>query len=231
MMSGDMDWIPSAPPNRLLSDHIAEQLREAIVAGQFEAGQRIVEREIAEAMQTSRGPVRDALLLLEAEGLVVRSVHRGTFVARLTTKDAEEIWTLRQAIESVVVEYALKRASPQDWEELDNLVEEMAAKIKAGYSLSDATELDLDFHRTLCRISGHKRALAAWEALSAQTRILLVGHRKRNPRDFPDRAVSWHRRLVDALRDGDLDRSQDELAKHLATTVEGLITSSGEDRA
>ena len=190
MMSWDYaDWIPSAPPSRLLSDHIADQLREAIVEGQLESGQRIVEREIAEVMQTSRGPVRDALLLLENEGLVVRYTHRGTFVTRLTKEDAEEIWTLRQAIESVVVEYALKRATPQDLEELDNLVEEMDAKVKAGYSLSDATELDLDFHRTLCRISGHKRALAAWEALSAQTRILLLGHRKRNPRDFPERAV------------------------------------------
>ena len=230
-MSGEMTWIPAAPPNRVLSDHIADQLREAIVEGQLEAGQRIVEREIAEVMQTSRGPVRDALLLLENEGLVVRSTHRGTFVARLTKKDAEEIWSLRLAIESVVVDYVLRRATPQDLDALDNLVDEMAAKVKAGYSLSDATELDLEFHRTLCRISGHKRALTAWEALSAQTRILLVGHRQRNPRDFPDRAVSWHRRLVDALRAGDLTRSQDELSKHLATTVEGLITDSGEDEA
>ena len=228
-MTGDTAWIPSAPPSRVLSDHIADQLREAIVSDEFKPGQRIVERQIAEAMQTSRGPVRDALLLLENEGLVVRYSHRGTFVARLTMEDAEEIWSLRQAIESVAVEYALRRATPEDLDELDNLVEEMAAKVKAGYSLSEATELDLAFHRTLCRISGHKRALAAWEALSSQTRALLVGHRRRNPRDFPERAVSWHRRLVDALRAGDLDRSQDELRKHLATTVEGLIISSSGD--
>jgi DNA-binding GntR family transcriptional regulator len=180
-------------------------------------------------MQTSRGPVRDALLLLENEGLVVRYSHRGTFVARLTKEDAEEIWTLRQAIESLAVDYVLKRATAEDLDELDNLVEEMAAKVKAGYSLSEATELDLAFHRTLVRISGHKRALAAWEALRSQTRVLLVGHRRRNPRDFPDRAVSWHRRLVDALRNGDLERSQDELHKHLSITVDGLIISSSED--
>lgn len=228
-MTDYADWIPSAPPSRLLSDHIADQLREAIVEGQLEPGQRIVEREIAKVMQTSRGPVRDALLLLENEGLVERYTHRGTFVTSLTREDAEEIWTLRQAIESVVVDYVLKRATAEDLEALDNLVEEMDAKVKAGYSLSDATELDLEFHRTLCRISGHKRALAAWEAQSSQTRVLLLGHRKRNPRDFPDRAVAWHHRLVDALRDGDVERSQEELRKHLATTVDGLIIPSGED--
>ena len=121
-MTDYAQWIPAAPPNRVLSDHIADQLREAIVEGQLEAGQRIVEREIAEVMQTSRGPVRDALLLLENEGLVVRSTHRGTFVARLTKKDAEEIWSLRLAIESVVVDYVLRRATPQDLDALDNLV-------------------------------------------------------------------------------------------------------------
>ena len=228
MMTSDTDWTPLAPSSRVLSEHIAEQLREAIISDRFKPGQRIVEREIAEAMQTSRGPVRDALLLLENEGLVVRYSHRGTFVEHLTMEDAEEIWSLRQAIESVAVEYAIKRATPQDLEELDALVEEMAAKVKAGYSLSEATELDLAFHRTLCRISDHKRALAAWEALSSQTRVLLVGHRRRNPHDFPTRAVSWHRRLVDALRDGDLARAQDELHKHLATTVDGLIIPSSE---
>jgi DNA-binding GntR family transcriptional regulator len=228
-MNDEKAWIPSAPPSRVLSDYIADQLREAIVSDQFKPGQRIVERQIAEAMQTSRGPVRDALLLLENEGLVVRYSHRGTFVARLTKEDAEEIWTLRQAIESVAVDYAIQRATPEDLDELDSLVEEMAAKVKAGYSLSEATELDLAFHRTLVRISGHKRALAAWEALSSQTRVLLVGHRRRNPRDFPDRAVSWHRRLVDALRDGDLERAQYELHKHLSITVDGLIVTSSED--
>ena len=68
-------------------------MRQAILSGQLKPGQRIVEREIAEAMNTSRGPVRDALKLLENERLVVRYPHKGTFVAWLSLKDAEEIYT------------------------------------------------------------------------------------------------------------------------------------------
>lgn len=215
-----------APRSRVLSQHIANQVREAIVTDQLKAGQRIVEGEIAAAMQTSRGPVRDALVTLENEGLVVHRAHRGTFVAELSPEDLEEIYSLREAIELLVVEYVLKRATPVDLDELDALVQKMAAKVKAGYNLSEATELDLNFHRALCRISGHRRACAAWEALSGQTRILLLRHRIRNPRDFQERAVEWHRRLVNAIRQCDLERAQDELQRHMATTVDGLLDSS-----
>src|SRR5574341_1487362 len=87
-----------APVSRTLGDHVIQQLRQAILTGQLKPGQRIVEREIAEAMQTSRGPVRDALKLLENERLVVRYPHKGTFVAWLSLRDAEEIYSLREAI-------------------------------------------------------------------------------------------------------------------------------------
>jgi DNA-binding GntR family transcriptional regulator len=207
-----------APPNRVLSDHIAGELREAIIADRLKAGQRIVEREIAEAMQTSRGPVRDALLQLDSEGLVERHAHRGTFVKRLSSQDAEEICSLRQAIESLAVEYVVKQATSANLEELDALVQEMADMIAEDYSIGEATELDMAFHRALCRISGHGRALAAWDALSGQTRILLMSRIKRHPRDFQDQVVVWHRRLVDALRERNLKQAQKELRNHLSAT-------------
>jgi DNA-binding GntR family transcriptional regulator len=220
-----------APSSRILSEHVARQLRGAIINDQLRPGQRIVEREIAEAMQTSRGPVRDALLLLEREGLVVRYPHRGTFVTELSLEDAEEIYTLRQAIEGLAVEYVLQRATSEDLDGLDEQVQEMAAEVEAGYDLGKATELDLEFHRTLCRISGHRRLLEAWEALSAQTRVLLLTHRRRNPRDFTERAVEWHRSLVQAIRLGDLELAREELRKHLAVTLEGFLNSSEESDA
>jgi DNA-binding GntR family transcriptional regulator len=220
-----------APSSRILSDHVASQIRGAIISDQLKPGQRIVEREIAEAMQTSRGPVRDALLLLEREGLVVRYPHRGTFVTELSLEDAEEIYTLRQAIEGLAVEYVLQRATPEDLDGLDEQVQQMVEEVEAGYDLGKATELDLEFHRTLCRISGHRRLLEAWEALSAQTRVLLLTHRRRNPRDFTERAVEWHRSLVQAIRLGDLELAREELQKHLAVTLEGFLNSSRESDA
>jgi DNA-binding GntR family transcriptional regulator len=229
-MSETSELLMLAPSGRVLSDHIATELREAIIADRLKAGQHIVEREIAEAMKTSRGPVRDALLQLESEGLVVRYPHRGTFVTRLTSEDAEEIYSLRQGIESLAIKYALKRATPTDLKELDDLVQEMADMIEGSYSISEASELDLAFHRALCRISGHSRALAAWEALSGQTRILLMSRITRHPRGFQDLVVVWHRRLVDALRERNLDLAQEELRKHLAATLNSFLHPAETER-
>ncbi len=221
----------SAPSNRTLSEHIADQLRQAIMDHQLQPGQRIVEEQIAKAMETSRGPVRDALLLLESEGIVVRYTHRGTFVARLSLKDIEEIYSLRQAIESVALEYLIKRATPEQIDELEAHVQKMALMAQQPYDLRDATELDVEFHRTLCRLSGHRRALDAWEGLSAQTRVLLLDHRTRNPHDFETRGVEWHRRLVKALRQRDAALAQEELRKHLAAALESLLNASWKDEA
>ncbi len=229
-MSEASDLSMLAPPNRVLSDHIAAELREAIIADRLKAGQRIVEREIAEAMQTSRGPVRDALLQLESEGLVERYAHRGTFVMQLSSEDAEEIYSLRQAIESLALEYVVKRATSKDLEELDGLVKDMADMVVGEYGVGEATELDMAFHRALCRVSRHGRALAAWEALSGQTRILLMSRIRRYPCEFQDQVVAWHRRLVAALRERNLEQAQEELRRHLAATF-SAFSSSGPMRS
>ena len=215
----------AAPQSRTLSDHVIQQLRHAILAGELKPGQRIVEREIAEAMQTSRGPVRDALMLLENERLVVRYPHKGTFVAWLNVHDAEEIYSLREAIELLAVDYAVKYATDEQIGELDMLVKSMAIRAEKGYTEFEATDIDLEFHHTMCCISGHKRLLTTWEALDPQIRMLLLRHRTLLPADFRERGVEWHRQIVEALRARDAKLARQHVRKHLAVSFESLVQS------
>lgn len=216
--------------SRTLSDDVAIQLRQAIFDGRLAPGQRIVERDVAEAMDTSRGPVRDALKLLENEGLVVRYPHRGTFVARLTLEDAEEIYSLRQALEMLAVEYIIERASPEQLDELDELIRAMERLIERGYTQYEATDLDIEFHDALYRMSGHKRLMAAWEALKEQVRVFLLAHRNLRPKDFEDRAVLWHRRIVGVLCQRDIELARNIMHEHiivaLNTMTEDLFDNS-----
>ncbi len=219
----------SAPSSRTLSDHVTHQLRQAILTGQLKPGQRIVEREIAEAMQTSRGPVRDALKLLENERLVVRYPHKGTFVAWLNRRDAEEIYSLREAIELLAVDYVVKHATDEQIDELDKLVESMAIQAAQDYTEFEATDIDLEFHHTMCRISGHKRLLTAWEALNPQIRMILLYHRTALPGDFRERGVEWHRQIVEALRQRDIELARELLRKHLAASFQTVAESFPEE--
>jgi GntR family transcriptional regulator of gluconate operon len=213
----------SAPPRRILSDHVADQLRQAIVTEQLGPGQRIVEGDVADAMGTSRGPVRDALRQLEIEGLVQHYPHRGTFVTCLTPQDVEEIYTLRIAIETLAVDYAIKNATSEQIDALDGIVDQIAAQTEQDYTPLDSTGLDLEFHRTLCRISGHKRALSAWEALSGQTRVLLLYDRVLQPERWKDFGVEWHGEIVASLRQRDADLAYRIIRKHLLTTLEIVL--------
>ena len=80
----------------------------------------------------------------------------------------------------------------------------------------------MEFHYTLCRISGHKLLLNAWVAMSAQIRLVLLKHRLWNPKDHRDRSVTWHARIVESLRQRDVDQAQKELHVHMAASKEWI---------
>lgn len=212
--------ILTAPAQRTLSDYVADQLRQAILTGEFKPNQRLVEQEIAESMRTSRGPVRDALKILENEGLLVRQSHRGAFVAQLQPDDFLEIYTLREALETLALRYVIKNATDEQIRLLERLVKTMNDLAQQNYNQVDATDLDMEFHHTLCEISGHKRVLNAWEALSGQIRLVLLKHRYEHPQDLRERSVDWHQKIVAALWERDTDKAIEELQRHMAASSE-----------
>jgi DNA-binding GntR family transcriptional regulator len=215
------DWL-AAPSQRTLSDYVADQLRQGILSDKIKPGQRLVEQELAESMQTSRGPVRDALKILENEGLVSRQSHRGAFVTELKQEDVIEIYTLREALENLALRFVIRNATEEQIDELSRIVREMENLAQRDYTQVEATDLDIEFHYTLCKISGHKRVLNAWIALSAQTRMVLLKHRLWNPKDHRERSVSWHARIVESLRTRDLQQTLKELHTHMAASKEWL---------
>jgi DNA-binding GntR family transcriptional regulator len=218
--SDNQTTLLTAPAQRTLSDYVADQLRQAIFSGQFLPQQRLVEQEIAESMQTSRGPVRDALKILENERLVERQSHRGAFVAQLKPEDFMEIQTLREALETLAIRYAIKNASNDQIKLLERLVKDMDELAQSDYSQVEATDLDLEFHLTLCKISGHKRVKNAWEAMSGQTRLVLLKHNIDYPQNLRERMVSWHQKIVEALYSRNQDAAIKELRTHMAASFE-----------
>jgi DNA-binding GntR family transcriptional regulator len=210
----------TAPLQRTLSDYIADQLRQTILADQFSPKERLVEQEIAESMQTSRGPVRDALKILENEGLIVRQSHRGAYVAQLHPEDFMEVYTLREALETLAIRWAIQNATDQQIDGLADLVKSMENLSHQNYNQVDATDLDMDFHHTLCKISGHRRVLSAWESLSGQIRLVVLKHRMVHPEDLRERSVPWHDKIVDALRERDTEKAIRELRTHMAASYE-----------
>jgi DNA-binding GntR family transcriptional regulator len=222
--NGDHSRLLTAPSQRTLSDYVADQLRQAILAEQFQPNERLVEQEIAEGMQTSRGPVRDALKILENEGLVVRQSHRGAFVAELHPEDFIEIYTMREALETLAIRCAIQNATNEQIDGLADLVKSMDSMSQQNYTQVDATDLDMQFHHMLCQISGHKRVLGFWESMSGQIRLVLLKHRLSHPDDLRERSVQWHERIVKAMRERNQEKAIQELRVHMAASSEWAET-------
>lgn len=149
--------------NRLsISEAAAERIREAILRGTYRQGERLSDLHIAEELETSRGPIREALKLLQAQGLVIQKPHRGTFVIRVTADDIRETCGLRVAFESYAARTLARQPRDADLSALRRLLDKMEKAAASGDKLR-VSQLDRDFHELLCFLGGGRRLHEVYE--------------------------------------------------------------------
>jgi DNA-binding GntR family transcriptional regulator len=227
-MQGEaLDAILSSPLNRGLAADIALRLRTAILHGYFGPGERLREEALPKSMGVSRGPIREAFTQLEREGLVVIQRNRGTFVARLTMEDAEEIYSLRRVLERLAIERVVACATEAQLDAMQQVIDTMAACTERGITEQEAAELDVEFHEMLYQASDHKRLYDCWVNLRRQIHILLLS---RNVADADYRVVtvSSHQVILDALRERDAARGGALIEDHLRGSYERVTGSMHE---
>ena len=187
---------------KLLSENVVGSIRAAIFDGDLELGQRLVETELADQLGVSRGPIREALRLLAAEGLVLINAHRGTFVLRPTEVDVEEIFSLREALEVLAIRRVVSLASD---EEIDSIaaIGERFKSVVPEKKVHQLVELDMEFHGRLFHLARHQRVLQNWTALQSQVRLCIAAgmdHHEERPVAF---LGEDHALIVQAIRDRD----------------------------
>jgi DNA-binding GntR family transcriptional regulator len=207
---------------RGLLDEVGARIRTRIFSGDLRDGERIVERDLAAEMGTSRGPIRDALRVLEQEGLVITLPRRGTRVASLTTADALEILAIREAIEPVAVRFLLERNEPAHFERLQALVDRLEVAARAN-DWHLAITLDLEFHGLIFELCGQRRILRIWESLKTPMLQLFgkLSHYYTDITEVPAR----HRDLLDSIRSGDRARALAHSAEHVVAFQESLLAN------
>jgi GntR family transcriptional regulator of gluconate operon len=178
-----------------LAVQAADAIRGLIAAGHVVGGERLVESRLAEQLGVSRGPVRDALRLLTAEGLVRDEPRRGTFVMRLTEQDVLDIYDLRIAVETAAVRLILRRDNPELLTVLKRTIEDMWA---ASADAPVTAEADLRFHGAVCELSGNSRLRDVHRRYATELLILLRMDEEKLPHE-PGATVAEHEELLAAL--------------------------------
>ena len=208
---------PALPaPSRLpsLAVRIADALTDAIAGGAIEPGERLVETEVAARLGVSRVPLREALKLLEAQGIVEALPHRGARAVPFDDLRIDRVCEARVALERLALRTAAPAflADPTRLAALDGLIDAMLLAARRQAWL-EASKADLAFHRTIVEASGNDIVAKLWEALARHV-LIVFGREVRSERAGP-RLVEQHVRLRDLLAAGDHQALLHEIEPHI----------------
>ena len=203
-----------------LREQALSALRTAITSGELEPGRHLVETELSDMLQISRGTLREALRQLEQEGLLSAGPRGRLSVRHLDSKEIRDIFAVRAALESLAVRTLCElpdRAAVIA--SLRSAVDAMAAAAEA--SLEDRIESDLEFHRTLCRLTGNDTLLHSWESLEGSIRmsIMFAGIE----RAVKNMSVDRHHDIVAAIETGDATLARTTVLEHMDGAAANLV--------
>jgi GntR family transcriptional regulator of gluconate operon len=201
---------PLEPP-RSLAESAADLIREEILTGGFRQGEHLVEARIAQLLDVSRGPVREAFKLLRSEGLVKEEPRRGTFVVSLSPEDVHNVYGLRAAVEGRAARLLARTRSPAQIGELRALLGEIE-EAASSRDLPALFAADLAFHDGLCRLSGNERLQEVFDRYVPTLRALLRLDERMH--QDPGSAVEQHRVLTEAIEAGDPDSAAKAAEEH-----------------
>jgi DNA-binding GntR family transcriptional regulator len=200
-----------APRFRLLSQQIAYSLRRAILHGRYQPGDRLVEHEVATALNVSRAPVRDALRQLVQEGLVTVFPHRGAVVTPASVDMVHDVFDVRSRLEGLAARLAASRVTPEELARAEALIAAMDESARSGEP-GPQVEQDLEFHRLILAASGRPVWMATMEVTQGKSCLLISVTRRAAPLDL---VPGIHRPIVEALRSGDPDRAERAAQEHV----------------
>jgi DNA-binding GntR family transcriptional regulator len=206
------------------SERTVGTLRELILHGEFAAGARLGEVELAERLGVSRTPVREALARLASEGLVEIVPNRGARVSSWTVGELEEVFDLRAALEPRLTALAVPHAGPADVDALDVLAHRMVEV--AAHDLDALVPLNREFHGRLVALAGHP-AMAGALAGAIHAPIVL-----RNFHAYDDaslgRSLAHHVEIVAAVRAGDPVWAQAVMTAHIHNARAVMVRTARE---
>lgn len=201
------------------------QIRQAIVEGRYEPGQRLIEQRIAEEFALSRTPVREALRRLEAEGLVRSEPNRGAVVRDMTTDDLADLYGLRARLEAYAAELAASRIEPHQVEELDAAIADFDRALAEQSDALEVTraiaEANRRIHATILAAARHDRLGQLLER-TVDVPLSFQAFRQFD-RGETERSHLFHQLIRDAIVAGDPSRASALMLEHVLQGRDVLV--------
>lgn len=203
------------------------RLKDMIYRGELPAGKRLVERELAERLMISRIPLREALIRLQSEGLVLSGRNTGAYVVDFSPADLVEIYSLRRVLEPfaarLVAEKKDKRQVLQDLREICQRMNEVSVDERAWDSLDDC---DFEFHWVIVQATQHTRLIRAYD----MSQIRVLGRRDQYhylQTVSPTATSEMHLKLVEVIALGNGSKAEKAFFEHVDHAMKGYLRTYG----
>lgn len=214
-------------PQKSLMEITAERIRNAIFRGELQLGAKLSEQKLADMLEISRSPVREALALLQIEGLVRVLPKRGTFVFTPDTKTVTDLCDHRAILEAACIKFALQRNPETLIAKLRHEFEQMQFAIRSDDSHA-YSKSDMQFHQAIIECSENSSILKVYQTtigplMALRTHLFTIMKAQYND------AMAQHAALLDACAQGDVVRAQVIAAKHIQHLAEHYRLASSKD--
>lgn len=221
--SGPDGFSPIGSAHGPLSDAIAGEVKQAILSGRFQPGDRLIEEDLAEQLGVSRNPVREGLRLLEAAGFVEILPRRGASVAVLTISRVREMFEVRGTLEALAARLAAERITDSQLVELGDIVRRGQAAA-ASDELDGLPNLNTEFHTALFTAAGNSKLAIMIESIRDTIQWVYARHLGHRAHD------SWfeHHRLFEAIRRRDGEAAAHLALSHIAAAEAAYSEAEGE---
>ena len=202
-----------------LRDIVFQTLRNAIITGDLQPGERLMETQLAEKLGVSRTPIREAIRKLELEGLVVMVPRKGAQVAQFTEKDIQDVLEVRAALEALAAKLACKRMDDRSFLKLQLAIAEYSYAAK-NKDLETMIEKDVEFHDIICNATQNDKLIQLFNNLKEQVNRYRITYLK-NVEDS-DTVEAEHLAILDALKNKDEEVASDLASKHIHTQCDTI---------
>ncbi|AET65812.1 transcriptional regulator [Desulfosporosinus orientis DSM 765] len=196
-----------------LREIVFESMRDAILSGVLQPGERLMEIQLAEEMGVSRTPVREAIRKLELENFVVMIPRKGAYVAGVSSKDVADVFEIRSALEGLAAGLAAERITEDELEQMERVL--FCRSNEGDMDLEEVVKSDTDFHALVYSASRNERLIQILANLREQiqrfraTSLAVPGRNKL--------ALEEHRAIVEALRNHNSEEAQALAMAHIVT--------------
>lgn len=199
-----------------LRDVVFNTLREAILRGDLVPGERLMELQLAAKLGVSRTPIREAIRMLEQEGLAITIPRKGAIVAGMTEKDMQDVLEIREALEELSVQVACDKITDEEIAELQNNMKNFEHSLKSG-DLKKMAHADVEFHDVIYRATDNPKLINMLNNLREQMYRYRVEYLK-NPQNH-EQLLHEHEAIYKGIVEKDKSAVTEMIRKHISNQV------------